>query len=135
MALTGEALLEDTLFRHLATLVTVPTTAFSWPNIENDGLTPRLEVQHLPNTSRGNLLDDSKDLVGFLTVTVVHNRGIGSTPLTDIATQIINHFPQTLTLFTTDYRIRFTQPASYSQIIPDGAETRLTVSIPYIAND
>lgn len=134
MALSGEALLQDRLFRHLATLVTVPATTFAWPNIAHNGSVPRLEVQHVPNTARSSLLNNSKDLQGFVIVSVITDQGVGTTDAHDIATQVVDHF-KGLTLHTDDYRIRFIQPGSISQSLPDGAELRTPVSIPYLAND
>jgi hypothetical protein len=135
MALTGEALLEDALFRHLSTLVTDPATTFAWPNINHDGSVPRLEVDHAPNTTQSATLEGAKNLQGFIIVTVVTETHIGTAYGRDIATQVIDHFPGNLKLHTTDYVIRFNQPPSISQKIIDGNEVRFPVAIPYNAND
>lgn len=136
MAFTGEALLEQTLFDHLATLTTTPATGVAWPGVDYDGASkPYLEVTHLPNTARKETLGPSKDLPGFLIVTAVFDEGEGTLITRNVCAQIIAHFPTTLTLFTDDYRIRFTQPASAGRAIVDGGEVRIPVSIPYLANE
>lgn len=134
MALSGEAALQNKLLEHLATLTTDPVTTFAWPNVAHNGAIPRLEVQHLPNTSRAATLGGAKDLPGFLVVTVVTQEGAGVINASDLAQQVIAHF-EGVTLHTDDYRIRFIQPGSVSQSLPDGGELRTPVSIPYIAND
>lgn len=135
MALTGEALLEDALFRHLSTLVTDPATTFAWPNLSHNGDVPRLEVDHAPNTTQSGTLEGAKNLQGFLAVTVVTAEGQGTLIGKDIATQVVNHFPGNLKIHTDDYVVRFNQPPSISQKIIDGAEVRFPVAIPYNAND
>lgn len=142
MALQGEALLSDTLSRHLATLTTNPATVFAWEGMAFDATDganrPYLQVSHVPNTTRSETFGPSKDLPGFLIVTVVGSvfKSQGDLTIFDlrnIAAQVIAHFPTTLTLHTTDFRIGFIQPASMSAAFLDGNDVRVPVNIPYLA--
>lgn len=132
MALTGDALLEDALFRHLATLTITPATVFAWPGRPEVGTKPRVEVAHAPNTAQASDLQDGKDNPGFLVLTVVYEEGFGTIKPREIASQIADHF-EGLTLHTTEHRIRFIQPATTGQAFPDGSEIRLPVTVPYLA--
>ncbi|MBV6657195.1 MAG: hypothetical protein KI785_05435 [Devosiaceae bacterium] len=134
MAFTGEALLEQALFDHLATLTTTPATAFAWPSVDFDGTArPYLQVNHLPNTARQNTFSPSKDLPGFLIVTAVFAAGEGTLTTRNVCTQIIDHFPTTLRLFTAEHRIQITDPPTAGRALVDGPEVRIPVSIPYLA--
>lgn len=131
MALTGDALLADALFRHLNTLTTVPATSIAWPGVSDNGQTPRLEVQFVPNTKQASTIDAGEDSPGFLVVTVVTSEGRGTIEALNIASQVSSHFGETI--HTSEHRVRFVQPPSTAQPIPDGAEIRVPVSIPYLA--
>lgn len=133
MALSGEALIEDGLFRHIATLTTTPATTLAWPNKKHGNGKPRIEVSHAPNTTRGATLKGGKEYTGFLIATVVIKEGQGTTKGSDIASQVISHFVDTI--HTTEQRIRFVQPASVAQPIMDGSDVRFPISIPYIATE
>lgn len=135
MAFVKEALLQQALFTHLATLTTTPATTIVYPSDPDTGPSrPYLQVDHLPNTARQETLDPSTDLPGFLIVTVVSDEGVGTLQAQNIGAQVAAHFPTTLRLFTDDYRIRFTQPATVGQSRLDDGELRTNVSIPYLAN-
>lgn len=131
MALSGDALLADALFRHLSTLTTNPATSIAWPGLSDGGDAPRLEVQFVPNTKQAADLEISVDSPGFLVVTVVVAEGKGIIEATNIASQVADHFGDTI--HTTEHRIRFVNPPSTSQPLPDGSEIRVPVSIPFIA--
>lgn len=132
MALTGDALLENKLFEHLATLAITPATVFAWPGLGDEGTKPRVEVAHAPNTAQASTLAHGKDNPGFLVLTVVYEEGFGTIKPREIASQIVAHF-EDLTLHTDEHRIRFIQPATTGQPIPDGSEIRLPVTVPYLA--
>lgn len=142
MALTGNALIADALFRHLATLTTSPATVVAWPGNSFDGTDasnrPYLQPQFVPNTTRENTFDTIKDFQGFLSVTVIGDKvytsgGVHLMTLQNMASQVVAHFPTTLKLYTTEHVISFRQPGSVSQALPDGSDWRVPVSIPYYA--
>lgn len=133
MATGQEAVIADLLFARLAALITTPATEVALPNADFSGSKPYLDVSHLPNRSTGQLLDATKDLQGFLQVTVVHENGYGLIDPYEIASQVIAHFPVTLVLGTT-VRVRFVQPGFVGPPIQEGQEFRVPVSIPYRAS-
>lgn len=144
MALQGEALLSDALSRHLATLVTDPTTVIAWDGMPFDpneeGNRPYLQVKHLPNTTQSNVLGDEKDYQGILAITVVGSAWKGAGDLTpfdlrNIAAQVVAHFPKTLHLHTAEHLIRFIQPGSIQSDFADGSDWRVPINIPYLANN
>lgn len=134
MAVTGFALIEDTLFSHLATLTTSPVTTFAWPNRPHSGNVPRIEVQHVANNAFGGSIDRGTDQPGLLVLTAVVESGTGTGVLTDLAAQIIAHFDRRQ-FVNSEWRIRITNTPSPSQPIPDGGETRLPVTVAYIATN
>ena len=134
MAVTGFALIEDTLFSHLATLTTTPATTFAWPNRSHSGSVPRIEVQHVANNAFGSTLDHGIDQPGLLVLTAVVETGTGTGVLTDLAAQIIAHFDREQ-FVDAEWRIRISNAPSPSQPIPDGGETRLPVTVAYIATN
>lgn len=133
MATGTEAKIAAALFDRLLTLTTSPVTSIAWPNVDFNGSPPYLEVSHLPNRSEGPLLDTTKDLRGFLQVTVVYAVGVGIIDPMEIASQVIAHFPVTLRTGSSPL-VTFPQPAFSGPPFQDGNEIRVPVSIPYLAS-
>lgn len=133
MATGDEAKIADTLFAKLAGLTTSPATTVAWANTNFSGDVPYLEALHLPNKTQGELLGTTKDFRGIFQITVVDAVGIGIIKPSELASQVIAHFPVTLRLGTSPL-ITFPEPGYVNPSFVLGNEIRLPVTIPYLAS-
>lgn len=133
MSTTPEAIIQDLLLGHLATLVLSPAWPVDFP--DTDFKPPShgrwLEARLLRNTN-GNLFlgnDDEARHLGLLQVAVMSPLKRGSPFALDIAGSVVAHFAKGTRLFAETFAVRVYEKPSVAQTFRDGAHLRTPVTV------
>lgn len=139
---TGKtASIEDALLARLGTLVTTPPCQFAWPSIDYTPAQgqPYLLPSVMPNrTDEGGLGAGAPERhLGLFQVTVYAPSGSGVAPASELADQVIAHFPRGSVIVGSGVRVRVgsfngSSGVPYrSQGYSENGWTVVPVTIPY----
>ncbi|MGA0564170.1 phage tail terminator-like protein [Ancylobacter sp. VNQ12] len=133
MSTAPEAIIQDLLFGHLATLTPSPAWPVDFPDTEfsppSDG---RWLEARLIRNANGNLFlanDDETRHLGLLQVSVMSPIKRGSPFAMEIAGAVVDHFSKGTRLFAGTFAVRVYEKPSVAQTYRDGAYLRTPVTV------
>lgn len=134
MATGIEAIIEDALATHLATLTLSPAMPIAWPNVDYQPTSSGyLHVQHFPvDTNQSTLGTTGKNRIsGIYQVSVMWPKGEGGVQPKERAALVAGHFKRGTVITQDGLNIRINKPPHVVAAIEEKKFLQVPVSISY----